>query len=97
MTQNQYEIMVIVHPEADEEAVTAFNEQVGQWVGAQGGELVNTNVWGRRKLAYAIEKQTEGTYVVYDLRMPSAGMSELDRSLRLHEQVLRFLVVRQGG
>ena len=97
MIQNQYEIMVIVHPEADEEAVTAFNEQVGQWASAQGGELVNTNVWGRRKLAYAIEKQTEGTYVVYDLRMPSAGVAELDRNLRLHEQVVRFLVVRQGG
>jgi small subunit ribosomal protein S6 len=94
--QNQYEIMVIVHPQADEEAVTAFNEQVGQWASAQGGELVNTNVWGRRKLAYAIEKQTEGTYVVYDLRMPSAGVAELDRNLRLHEQVVRFLVVRQG-
>lgn len=97
MTQNQYEVMVIVHPEADEEAVTAFNEQVGQWASAQAGELVNTNVWGRRKLAYAIDRQTEGTYVVYDLRMPSAGVAELDRNLRLHEQVVRFLVVRQGS
>lgn len=93
---NDYEIMTIVHPNADEDAVTAFNETVGQWISALGGELLKTNVWGRRKLAYAIDKVTEGTYVVYELRMPANKLAEIDRNLRLHEQVVRYLIVRQG-
>lgn len=93
---NDYEIMAIVHPDADQDAVTAFNELFGQWVTAQGGELLKTNVWGRRKLAFAIDKVAEGTYVVYELRMPASKLAEIDRNLRLHEQVVRYLVVRQG-
>lgn len=93
---NDYEIMAIVQPEADQDAVTAFNELFGQWISAQGGELLKTNVWGRRKLAFAIDKHTEGTYVVYDLRLPASKLAEIDRNLRLHEQVIRYLIVRQG-
>lgn len=93
---NEYEIMVIVHPEADEDAVTAINEQIGQFISAQGGELLNTNVWGRRKLAYAIDKHTEGTYVVFQLRLPASKVGEIDRALRLHEQIVRFVIIRQG-
>lgn len=91
---NDYEIMVIVRPDADEDAVNAFNQQVGQWISAQGGELLKTNVWGRRKLTYAIARQTEGIYVVYELRMPSTKLIQVDRSLSLSEQVIRHLVVR---
>lgn len=92
---NDYEVMVIVHPEADEETVSAINEQVGQWVSAQGGEMVKVDAWGRRKLAYAINKLTEGTYVVYEMRLPPTAVAEIDRGLRYHEQIVRYLIVRQ--
>lgn len=88
--------MFIVHPEADSDAVAGINEQVAAWIGAQGGEVTQTNVWGRRKLAFAIEKQTEGTYVVMNLRLESLALAEVERNIRLHEQILRYMFVRQG-
>lgn len=93
---NEYELMFIVRPEADSDAVTGVNEQVAAWIGAQGGEMLQTNVWGRRKLAYAIDKQTEGTYVLMNLRLAGLALAEVERNIRLHEQVLRYMFVRQG-
>ncbi|MEA3337181.1 MAG: 30S ribosomal protein S6 [Chloroflexota bacterium] len=94
---NTYELMYIVHPEADEDAVTGISEQVASWVSAEGGEVLKSNVWGKRKLAYAIDKQTEGTYVVADLQLPVSGLPEFERNLKLHEQILRHLIVRPGN
>ena len=93
---NEYELMFIVRPEADSDAVTGVNEQVAAWIGAQGGEVLQTNVWGRRKLAFAIDKQTEGTYVLMTLRLAGLALAEVERNIRLHEQVLRYMFVRQG-
>ena len=93
---NEYELMYIVHPEADSDAVTSVNEQVTAWIGAQGGEVLQTNVWGRRKLAFAIEKQSEGTYVVMNLRLAGPALAEVERNIRLHERILRYIFVRQG-
>lgn len=93
---NEYELMYIVRPEADSDAVTAINEQVLSWISGQGGEVVKSNVWGRRKLAYAIEKQTEGTYVVVDLKLAGEALAEVERNVKLHEQVLRYLFIRKG-
>lgn len=93
---NEYELMFIVHPEADSDAVTSINEQVIAWIGAQGGELLQTNVWGRRKLAFAIDKHSEGSYVVMNLRLAGATLAEVERNIRLHERILRYIFVRQG-
>jgi small subunit ribosomal protein S6 len=93
---NEYELMYIVHPEADSDAVTGVNEQMAAWIGAQGGEVLQTNVWGRRKLAFAIEKQNEGTYVLMNLRLAGSALAEVERTIRLHEQILRYMFVRQG-
>jgi small subunit ribosomal protein S6 len=76
--------MFIVHPEADSDAVTSVNEQVTAWIGAQGGEVLQTNVWGRRKLAFAIDKHSEGTYVVMNLRLAGLALAEVERNIRLH-------------
>jgi small subunit ribosomal protein S6 len=88
--------MFIVHPEADSDAVTSVNEQVTAWIGAQGGEVLQTNVWGRRKLAFAIDKHSEGTYVVMNLRLAGLALAEVERNIRLHERILRYIFVRQG-
>ena len=93
---NEYELMLIVHPEADTDAVTGIAEQVSGWISAQGGEVLQTTMWGRRKLAFAINKQTEGSYVVMTLRLESLKLAEVERNIRLHERVLRYMFVRQG-
>jgi len=94
---NEYELMYIVHPEADKDAVIVVNEQVASWISGQGGEISKTNVWGRRKLAFAINKQTEGTYVVVDLKLAGDALAEVERNVKLHEQVLRYLFIRKDN
>jgi small subunit ribosomal protein S6 len=93
---NEYELMFIVHPEADSDGVTAVSEQIATWIGAQGGEVTQTNVWGRRKLAYALDKQNEGSYVLMHLRLAGTALAEVERNIRLDEKVLRYMFVRQG-
>ena len=94
---NEYDLMYIVHPEADKDAVTVVGEQVASWISGQGGEISKTNVWGRRKLAFAINKQTEGTYVVVDLKLAGDALAEVERNVKLHEQVLRYLFIRKDN
>ncbi|MCB0200776.1 MAG: 30S ribosomal protein S6 [Caldilineae bacterium] len=94
---NEYELMYIVHPEADKDGVTVVSEQLASWISEQGGEISKTNVWGRRKLAYAIKKQTEGTYVVVDLKLDGEALSEVERNVKLHEQVLRYMFIRKDN
>ena len=91
---NDYEVMFIVHPEADQDGVTAISEQFAKWVSDQGGEVTKSSVLGRRKLAFAIRRQTEGTYVVVDVRLTGNSLAEVERSLKLHEQILRYLIIR---
>lgn len=91
-----YEMMVIVHPDVDEDGMLAVQEQISQWISNQGGEVLKVDVWGRRKLAYPIRKQLEGSYVVMDMRIPGANLLELERNLKLHERILRYLIVRKA-
>jgi small subunit ribosomal protein S6 len=93
---NAYELMYIVHPDADEDSVTGINEQVSSWISDQSGQVVKTEVWGRRKLAYPIKKQLEGTYVVMDVELAGTALAEVERNMTLHEQILRYMVVREG-
>lgn len=94
---NEYELMYIVHPEADEDAVTAINEQVTAWIVARGGQVVKTNVWGRRRLLFEIRKQNEGTYVVMNLQLAGSALAEVERNVKLHEKILRYMFVRLGN
>ena len=67
----------------DYEALTALNQRIAGWIGAGGGTVSNTNVWGRRQLAYAIGKHTAGIYVQFDFQLFLSASRELERSLRL--------------
>jgi small subunit ribosomal protein S6 len=89
-----YELVYIVTPEATEEQVSAIHEQVGQTTQKMGGTLVRTDNWGRRKLAYAIQHHKEGLYVLEVIEGNGELMKELDRRLKVIDQVIRHLVVR---
>ncbi len=91
-----YELVLVINPQIADENVGAVTERVGQWIAASGGELVNTNPWGRRRLAYPIKDQREGTYVTPQFRMEPRATGELERSLKLSEDVLRYSLVRVG-
>ncbi len=89
-----YELVFILHPRLDEEGVSSTIEQVTNWVTSSGGEVLETEPWGRRRLAYPIQKQWEGYYVLQRLRLAPESVSELERNLRLNEQIMRYLIVR---
>ncbi len=89
-----YELVYIVNPEATEEQVAAVHEQVEQIAQRLQGVLVKTDNWGRRKLAYEIGHHKEGVYVLEVLEGGGELMKELDRRLKVTDQVIRHLIVR---
>ena len=89
-----YELMVVLTPELDDEGVTATTERVRSLVTARGGEVVDVQSWGRRRLAYPIKKFRDGHYSVAKLRLNPDAAEPLDRSLKLTEPVIRHLLVR---
>ena len=90
----QYELIYVLSPEMDEEGVKEFHTQISEIVENLGGEIETTDNWGRRRLAYEIKKHREGTYVLELINGPGAMVGELERRLRVNDQVLRHIVVR---
>ena len=89
-----YELAFIIRPTVAEEGVTGVVEQVTQFVKTANGEVTSVDVWGRRALAYAIDNHREGTYVLLHANMPPAGLTELERNLKLSEEIIRYLLVK---
>lgn len=89
-----YEIMFIAHPDLDDASLTALVDRAKGWVTSTGGQVTQVDLWGRRRLAYTIRKQNEGQYILMQTQMPSTATSEVERNMRLTEQVMRFQVVR---
>ena len=94
MKARQYELVYIVSPDATEQDVTDLHEQVLATIARLQGELVKTENWGRRKLAYRIGKHREGTYVLEVFTGTGELTKELDRRLKVFDHVIRHLIVR---
>ncbi|MCY3845953.1 MAG: 30S ribosomal protein S6, partial [Acidobacteria bacterium] len=90
----QYELVYVVSPETDEEGVAGLHTQIAEIVDKLGGRIDKTDNWGRRQLAYEIDRHREGTYVLELISGPGGIVSEIDRRLRVSDNVLRHLVVR---
>jgi small subunit ribosomal protein S6 len=91
----QYELGLILHPEVEQADVTQAVDKIGQFVTAGGGEVTSVDVWGRRALAYPIRRQTEGTYVFLHAQLDPGALQDLERNLKLEEEILRYLLIRQ--
>jgi small subunit ribosomal protein S6 len=89
-----YELVLIIDPEIPEEDVPSAIDKVSQFITGRGGEVGNVNRWGRRKLAYPIQRHMEGNYVVTEFRLDPNQVAGLEASLGLAEEVIRHLVVR---
>lgn len=89
-----YEIMVILDPNLEERTVTPSIDQYLNVIRNAGGSVEKLDVWGRRRLAFEINKKPEGIYAVIDLQATPEAVAELDRQLRLNELVLRTKVIR---
>jgi small subunit ribosomal protein S6 len=91
---HQYELMVILDPEIDERTVAPSLDKFLNVIRNDGGTIDNVDIWGRRRLAYEINKKTEGIYAVVQLTAEPASTKELDRQLSLSEAVMRTKVLR---
>ena len=89
-----YELMVILDPDLEERTVAPSLDQFLNVVRQGGGRVEKVDVWGRRRLAYEIDKKPEGIYAVVDLHATPDVMQELDRQLNLNESVMRTKVIR---
>ena len=89
-----YEIMIILDPNLEERTVQPSLDQFLRVVTGGGGNVDKLDIWGKRRLAYPIEKKSEGIYAVVDLSAEPAVVQELDRQLNLNEAVLRTKVMR---
>lgn len=90
----KYEIMVIVSPDVDDRQVTGLVEKPLEGLKAAGGTVENIDLWGRRRLAYDIQKKSEGIYVVLEVTAEPDVVKELDRQYTLNEQIMRTKVIR---
>ena len=94
MSLRQYEIMIILDPEIEERTVAPSLDKYLSVVKTDGGTVDNVDIWGRRRLAYAIQKKSEGIFAVVNFTAEPATAKELDRQLGLNEVVLRTKVLR---
>lgn len=89
-----YETMIILHPNQDERTVAPSLDKYLDIIRKDGGTVDKVDVWGKRRLAYPINKNEEGIYIVLELNCESDSVKELDRVLNLSETVLRTKVLR---
>jgi small subunit ribosomal protein S6 len=91
---HQYEVMVILDPTVEEKTVQPSLEKFLKVITAAKGTVDTLSIWGRRRLAYEIQKKSEGIYAVINMTAPSEAVIELDRQLNLSEAVMRTKVLR---
>ena len=90
----KYEIMIIIDPDVDERQVPALLEKHLKVITASNGTVDGQDVWGKRRMAYEINKKPEGIYVVINLTATPAVVQELDRLMTIDEQIMRTKVMR---
>jgi small subunit ribosomal protein S6 len=94
MADRQYELVYIIPPDSTEQQATDLHEQIASVVSRLNGQIEKTDVWGRRRLAYEIGPLKEGFYVLEVINGSGELMKEIDRRLRVMDQVVRHMIVR---
>lgn len=89
----QYEIAVLYHPDLEVD-LTKAEEKVTKLFTSNGGKVVNTDNWGKKKLAYPIAKQEYAVYVFYTVEMPGEGVQKVESTLNITDEVIRFLITK---
>ena len=92
---NKYELAVVVNAKIEDDARTAVIEKVQAYITRFGGQVSDVDEWGKRKLAYEIQKMREGYYYFIHFEAEATAPAEIEARLRIMDNVLRFLCVRQ--
>lgn len=91
----KYELLFIVDPKLEQEELNTVNEKISGTISSGGGEVIEQNDWGTRRLAYQLGHLEEGHYILTEFRADPAQIKPLDRQLRLLQRVIRFIIVNQ--
>ncbi len=94
---NKYELAVVVNAKIEDDARTATVEKVKEYITRYNGTITNVDEWGKKKLAYEIQKMSEGYYYFIQFEAEADCPAELERHVRIMENVLRYLCVRQDA
>ena len=94
--QRDYELVVILSPEIGDDVVSESLDRLSQTVTSRGGEMVDVNHWGRRRLAYPIRSHFEGNYVISQIKLDPSRVADLEGTLRISEEVLRHMIIQAG-
>src|SRR5437762_12501971 len=89
-----YEVMVIVDGSADDTGIDAAVKRIGEQVTSKSGEIKTTERWGRRRFAYEIDHKTDGFYVVFEILAEAGALDDLERQLRLADEIGRHKLMR---
>lgn len=90
-----YELLLLINPSLDEETRAAVLDKVQGVITADGGVVDSVDAWGKRKLAFEIDKLTEGDYTLIDFHTAPAAIAELDRVLHITDSVVRYMLVNR--
>ncbi len=91
----KYEVMFVIRPELDEEKTTAVIDKFQSLLTGQGATVTKVEKWGKRRLAYEVRGLFEGFYVVIQFDGESTAAAELERVLKITDEVIRYLIIRQ--
>lgn len=92
----EYEVMYIIRPNYEEEKYAQVIEKFNALIQANGGEVTKTEPWGKRRLAYEIQKLREGYYVLVEFKAPAELPAELERNFRNADEIMRYLVISKA-
>lgn len=87
-----YELGIIVNPDVGDDQARVIVERITQTIASDEGQVVRVNAWGRRRLAYPIERHRDGLYFFFDMILDPEATSELERTIRVNEDILRHLL-----
>lgn len=90
-----YEVMYIIKPEVEEEQLNALVEKFKGLVEGMGAEVTKLDKWGKRRLAYEINHIREGIYVLMQFKAEAAAAAELDRVMKISDDIIRHMIVRE--
>ena len=91
----RYELMLVFRPDAPDDRTSAIIDRTTRQITAAGGQIIKVAPWGRRRLAYAIDRHREGAYHIVVFEAPTTVIADVERDLLITEEVLRHLVIRQ--
>jgi small subunit ribosomal protein S6 len=90
--ERDYQLGVVITPEAGEDQARAVIDRINTLIGANGGQVFRVLAWGRRRLAYPIERHRDGLYFWFDMQLPPEAVAEIERQLQVNEAIIRHLL-----